>query len=197
MTIRTLASAAVVTLVGAACLSCSDPVPPAAQGAFDAHFGSPNMPDPNAPCQQSVSPDITVGSVTDTMKSEVPDGNGVQVTCTVTASGSFSVTISQGEEQIVAAGTLVPNGTGTASVQITTAKLSNPWTSGGATCTTTTQTSDGMSFGVSGGQAWFGLTCPMMTETGASMPQTCAIQQPTRSGITYPGAIIAVDGCNQ
>ena len=136
----------VTAVVALAALSCSDPVPPAAQGAFIVRLTSGVS---GKQCASGASATYDVPAVHDTTPGEelnesrylhwtVDGESGSQVACTVKGgSAAFSGRIVQSPRVLeISDGMLTSNTTGTARIStVDTSKLSTTLTSAAADCT--------------------------------------------------------------
>jgi len=161
----------VTAVVALAALSCSDPVPPAAQGAFIVTLTSGVA---GRQCSSGPAYTYDVPSVHGTTPTEelskdrylhwtVDGESGSQVSCTVRGSSSFAFSgrISQSPRVLeITDGVLTNNMTGTARITtIDSAKLSTTLTSPAADCTiTVANTHNGPP--VKAGSLWATFTCP-------------------------------------
>ncbi len=162
----------VTAAVALGALSCSDPVPPAAQGAFRASIGSAGLPAGKA-CPSGAASTFEVPAVdlskptevltTTTYLHSAIDGEGdSKVSCSVKGSSSFTFSgrISNGGKVLeLTEGVLSNNMTGTARVTLwNSMTLSNPLTSPAADCTiTVVNNSKGVQ--VKSGSIWAQFKC--------------------------------------
>lgn len=149
--------------------SCSDPVPPAAQGAFTAEFG--NAPGNTCPATTPSSV-LKVGDVTRTGKATVADGeNGASVTCTVVPSpGGLSAngSISLGSATLTMSGVSFVGTTGTGKVLLRGSNTAGTYSPvKDSTCTFELLQGDA-------GRIWATFECPTM-ETSNGAVSRCAV----------------------
>lgn len=162
----------VTAAVALGALSCSDPVPPAAQGAFRASVGSAGLPAGKA-CPSGAASTFEVPIVETTKPTEVLtnstylhsaiDGEGdAKVSCSVKGSSSFTFSgriSSLGKVLEVSDGVLANNMSGTARISVWNSQtLSSPLTSPAADCTITV-VSNQKGVQVKAGSIWAQFTC--------------------------------------
>ncbi len=140
----------VTAAIALGALSCSDPVPPPAQGAFNVSLTAVSPPN-GRQCPTGAATSFDVPSVlasgkpteiltTNTYLHSAIDGEGdAKVSCSVKGSSSFTFSgriASQGRVLELSDGVLSNNMSGTARVMVTdSSKLSNALTSPAADCT--------------------------------------------------------------
>lgn len=162
----------VTAAVALGALSCSDPVPPAAQGAFIVSIGSAGLPAGKA-CPSGAASTFDVPSVLTSKPTEILtsntylhtaiDGEGDnKVSCSVKGSSSFTFSgriASQGRLLEISEGTLANNMSGTARITLTNSViLSNALTSPAADCTVNV-VSNSRGVQVKSGSIWATFKC--------------------------------------
>jgi hypothetical protein len=163
----------VTAAIALGALSCSDPVPPPAQGAFNVSLSSVSPPNGKAcPSGAAVSFDVpsvyATGKLTEVLTTNTYlhsaiDGEGdAKVSCSVKGSSSFTFSgriASQGRVLELSDGVLTNNMTGTARVMVTdSAKLSSALTSPAADCTIKV-VSNSKGVQVKSGSLWAEFSC--------------------------------------
>jgi hypothetical protein len=140
--------------------ACSDPVPPAARGAFTALFG--NAPGNSCPAT-TPSPKLSVGVVTEYDKATVADGDGATVSCKVAPiSGGLAAegSIVSGTTSFSMSNVTILGDTGTGNVRLRGAN-----TTGTYAPSTNTSCSFKLLQGDSG-RIWTKFECPTMEIPG-------------------------------
>ena len=161
----------VTAIVALGALSCSDPVPPAAQGAFIVNLksGVSGRACPSGASFTYDVPSVLASTPTEILTSStylhwtVDGESDSKVSCTVKGSSSFTFAgrIASGVETLeISDGVLTNNMTGTARVSVANGmKLSNALTSAAADCTiTVVNNSKGVQ--VKPGSIWAQFSCP-------------------------------------
>jgi hypothetical protein len=149
-------------------LSCSDPVPPPAQGAFLTTIKAPSPVPAGKSCPTSVSFTYDVPSILATKPLEALDENtylhrtidgedNASVSCKVVGSSSFTFSgriVLGGSAISIASGTLGADKKGTAQITVTNSKdLSGSLISPSPNCVIT-------AYQVKAGSMWASFTCP-------------------------------------
>jgi len=168
-----------VSVLGA--LACSDPVPPAAQGAFITNVtaASPAVPGKNCPAGAAFTSEApTVTDPTQTLsatsyKHKLIDGEGgSEVACTVKGASSFTFSgrvSHQSKVLELSGGTLGADLKGTARVTILDgARLSGALSSAPAACTIDAAKAEGNSYQVKAGSIWARYSCPAVESQPSS-----------------------------
>ena len=161
-------------------LACSDPVPPAAQGAFIANVKS-GVPGKICPSGQSITYDVPhedpIQDATkildkDTYVDHLTDGaEGAAVRCTVRGGSTFTFdglvkSGTKGHSLEITSGTLAENKKGTARITLT--KSDDPGFSHAMTapttnlCTIDAAPTASNAFQVKAGSMWASFSCPMV-----------------------------------
>lgn len=150
-------------------LSCSDPVPPPAQGAFLATVKAASSPPNGRSCPSSVSFTYDVPNILATKPLEALDENtylhrsidgedNAKISCRVAGSSSFSFNgriMLGGRALTIGGGTLGPDKKGTAQITVTsTESLSGSLISPSANCVVEAYTVQ------AGGIMWASFACP-------------------------------------
>ena len=181
-------------------LSCSDPVPPPAQGAFIASVRPASPPPDGKSCPTSaVTFDVPafIDSAPaeklkdqldqDTYLHRVIDGeDGALARCTVKGSSSFTFagTLRAGARSLdISNGTLGADKKGTASITVIDTSRSIQLSSPGATCTIDAAAAPGNRFEVKGGSIWASFTC-------------AAVQRPPTDSCTSTGYFV-LENCEE
>jgi hypothetical protein len=154
-------------------LSCSDPVPPPAQGAFIASVRPTSPPPDGKSCPTSaVTFDVpafidaapTEQLDQDTYLHHIVDGeDGSSARCSVKGSSSFTFagTLRGGARSLdISNGTLGADKKGTASITVIDTSRSIQLSSPGPTCTIDASPGASNRFEVKGGSMWASFTCP-------------------------------------
>lgn len=162
------ATLAIAACCAVASASCSDPVPAAPQGAFTAEFGNA----PGNACPATTPTTIVgIGSVTESEKATVADGDGATVTCKVVpiAGGlSAEASINNGSTAFTMSGVTFNNMTGTGRVLLRGPNTTGTYTpSTGSSCTFDLIQGDS-------GRIWTKFSCPTMEITGVPS-SLCAV----------------------
>jgi len=161
-------------------LSCSDPVPPPAQGAFITTIGAPSPAPAGKSCPTSVSFTYDVPSLLNTKPLEVLDkdtylhktidGEGnASVSCRVAGSSSFTFSgriVLGGKALSISNGTLGPDKKGTAQITVTNStSLSQSMASPSSNCVVNAAADASNRFQVKPGSMWADFTCPSVEAT--------------------------------
>ncbi len=156
-------------------LSCSDPVPPPAQGAFLTTIRAPSPAPAGKSCPTSVSFTYDVPSILitkplealdqDTYLHKTIDGEGnASVSCKVSGGSSFTFSgrvVLGGKALSISSGTLGPDKKGTAQVTLTnTASLSGSLASPAPNCVVNAAADGSNRFQVKPGSMWASFNCP-------------------------------------
>lgn len=153
-------------------LACSDPVAPAAQGAFVTTIKAPSPAPQGKSCPTSVSFTYDVPKILDSKPLEALDqdtylhktidGEGnASVSCKVTGSSFSGRIVLGGRALSIADGTLGADKKGTARITVTNSEsLSTSLISPSANCAVDAAGTSSNKFQVKGGSMWASFNCP-------------------------------------